>query len=95
LGFFSRLASGEISQNNVGHERRKEHSNICRRIGLERHNGGYILPSVVLADLQRKGQVRQRSLSAESLYSPVVYFLLAFMSSLRFGFGYFCGDKSN
>jgi hypothetical protein len=44
------------------------HSNSCRSISLVRTQWSNILQPVVLPDLQGKGLVRQRSLSADSLF---------------------------
>jgi hypothetical protein len=43
-------------------------SKLCRRRGWCERSGGKVLQPVVLPDLQRKGPVRQGSLSAESVF---------------------------
>jgi hypothetical protein len=54
---------------------------------------GKILQPEVLPDLQRKGPVRQRSLSADLIYSLVVCFFKVFMRSLRLVFASFLSRK--
>ena len=63
----SRKASGEIRQNVVDLCGGEDIANICSN-GYERTKWGNCLQSVVLADLQGKGHVRQRSISADLIF---------------------------
>jgi hypothetical protein len=48
--------------------RRKGHSNVCEAQALSEQSGANVLQPVVLPDLQGKGFVRQRSLSADLIF---------------------------
>lgn len=48
---------------------------------------------LVLTDLQGKGFVWQRSISADSLYSLVVLFSIGVHEVAALSIGYFCGHK--
>jgi len=91
----SRTASGEIRQNDAGLVRLQGIGNICRRVGQKQvcrpqaHKAGQLFPAQVLPDLQRKGPVRQRSLSDDLSYSRVVCFFIGVHEIAALSFGYF------